>query len=111
MWLLGQAAYIHFTSCKWFIHFLTWKITFSIKDNTGHVPSYSEQSIIMIFDGIICFILFQDGHIEMRKIPVPSHRYTPLKTNWMKIFTPVVEHLKLQIRFNLRTRHVELRVS
>merc|ERR1712045_31176 len=46
---------------------------------------------------------------EMRKIPVPRHRYSPLKENWMKIFEPVVEHLKLQIRFNLKTRNVEVR--
>ncbi|GAB1598997.1 RNA-binding protein PNO1-like [Argonauta hians] len=49
------------------------------------------------------------GKSERRKIPVPSHRYTPLKENWLKIYTPVVEQLKLQIRFNLKTRHVELR--
>nr|QBH72713.1 hypothetical protein [Orthoderella ornata] len=47
--------------------------------------------------------------VEMRKIPVPAHRYTPLKENWMKIFSPIVEHLHLQIRFNLRTRNVEIR--
>lgn len=47
--------------------------------------------------------------IDMRKVPVPAHRYTPLKENWMKIFSPVVEHLKLQIRFNLKTRNVEIR--
>ena len=35
---------------------------------------------------------------EVRKIPVPSHRYTPLKENWMKIFEPIVEHLKLQVK-------------
>lgn len=46
---------------------------------------------------------------NMRKIPVPAHRYTPLKENWLKIFTPVVEHLHLQIRFNLKTRNVEIR--
>lgn len=46
---------------------------------------------------------------EMRKVPIPPHRYTPLKENWMKIYTPVVENLKLQIRFNLKTRNVELR--
>ena len=48
---------------------------------------------------------------DTRKIPVPPHRYTPLKENWMKIFTPVVEHLHLQIRFNLKSRQVELRTS
>ena len=35
---------------------------------------------------------------KVRKIPVPSHRYTPLKENWMKIFEPIVEHLKLQVQ-------------
>ncbi|KZC14192.1 RNA-binding protein pno1 [Dufourea novaeangliae] len=48
---------------------------------------------------------------EQRKISVPAHRYTPLKENWMKIFTPIVEHLQLQIRFNLKTRNVELRTA
>jgi len=52
-----------------------------------------------------------DGKVESRKIPVPPHRYTPLKENWLKIFTPIVEHLKLQIRFNLTSRKVELRSS
>uniref|UniRef100_A0A8C0G7W0 Partner of NOB1 homolog n=1 Tax=Chelonoidis abingdonii TaxID=106734 RepID=A0A8C0G7W0_CHEAB len=52
----------------------------------------------------------RDGKDEMRKIPVPAHRYTPLKENWMKIFTPIVEHLQLQIRFNLKTRNVEIKV-
>merc|ERR1712051_583295 len=46
---------------------------------------------------------------EVRKIPVPSNRYSPLKENWMKIFEPIVQHLKLQIRFNLKTRNVEIR--
>uniref|UniRef100_A0A8C4RCD4 RNA-binding protein PNO1 n=1 Tax=Eptatretus burgeri TaxID=7764 RepID=A0A8C4RCD4_EPTBU len=50
-----------------------------------------------------------EGKCEMRKVPVPPHRYTPLKENWMKIYTPVVEHLQLQIRFNLKTRNVELK--
>ncbi len=37
---------------------------------------------------------------EMRKVPIPPHRYTPLRENWLKIFTPIVEHLHLQIRFH-----------
>ncbi|GAB6023273.1 pre-rRNA-processing protein pno1 [Chamberlinius hualienensis] len=49
------------------------------------------------------------GDEEMRKVAVPSHRYTPLKENWMKIFSPIVEQLKLQVRFNVKTRNVELR--
>ncbi|PWA14055.1 hypothetical protein CCH79_00015813 [Gambusia affinis] len=49
------------------------------------------------------------GPDEMRKIPVPPHRYTPLKENWLKIFTPIVENLQLQVRFNLKTRNVEIK--
>ncbi|XP_032609310.1 RNA-binding protein PNO1-like [Hylobates moloch] len=50
------------------------------------------------------------GKEETRKIPVPANRYTPLKEKWMKkIFTPIVEHLGLLIRFNLKLRNVEIR--
>ncbi|KAL6487562.1 hypothetical protein MHYP_G00041880 [Metynnis hypsauchen] len=49
------------------------------------------------------------GTVEMRKIPVPPHRYTPLKENWLKIFTHIVENLQLQVRFNLKTRNVEIK--
>lgn len=52
---------------------------------------------------------FSETKDNMRKIPVPSHRYTPLKENWVKIFTPIVEHLQLQVRFNLHSRNVEIK--
>jgi len=48
---------------------------------------------------------------ETRKISIPPHRYTPLKQNWMKIYTPIVENLGLQIRCNVKTRCVEIRVG
>jgi RNA-binding protein PNO1 len=50
-----------------------------------------------------------ENGVEIRKISVPAHRYSPLKENWMKLFTPIVEHLHLQIRFNLKNRQVEIR--
>lgn len=50
-----------------------------------------------------------DGKNEMRKIHVPPNRFNPLKDNWMKIYAPIVEYLKLQIRFNLKTRNVEIK--
>ncbi|XKL67117.1 hypothetical protein PGB90_010537 [Kerria lacca] len=46
---------------------------------------------------------------EIRKISVPAHRYTPLRENWLKIVSPIIEHLNLQIRFNLKSRNVEIR--
>ena len=45
----------------------------------------------------------------MRKIHVPPNRFNPLKDNWMKVYTPIVDYLKLQIRFNLKTRNIELK--
>lgn len=51
------------------------------------------------------------ARIEVRKVSVPSHRYSPLKENWMKIYTPIVENLELEVRFNLKTRNVEIRAT
>lgn len=52
--------------------------------------------------------LVSQGKKSMRKIPVPPNRYAPLKENWVKIFDPLVKHLKLQVRFNLKARQVEI---
>lgn len=49
--------------------------------------------------------------IEERKIRVPPHRMSPLKASWPKIYPPLVEHLKLQVRMNLAKKAVELRTS
>eukprot|EP00252_Welwitschia_mirabilis_P011207 TRINITY_DN25230_c0_g1_i1.p1 TRINITY_DN25230_c0_g1~~TRINITY_DN25230_c0_g1_i1.p1 ORF type:complete len:226 (+),score=35.96 TRINITY_DN25230_c0_g1_i1:284-961(+) len=49
------------------------------------------------------------GMPEFRKISVPAHRYTPLKKNWMEIYTPVYEQMKIDIRMNLKNRRVELK--
>lgn len=46
---------------------------------------------------------------EMRKVPVPKHRYGPLKENWVNILTPIVKNLGLQVRFNMKSRVVEIR--
>ncbi|KAM9903233.1 hypothetical protein OXX69_008006 [Metschnikowia pulcherrima] len=49
--------------------------------------------------------------LESRKVPVPPHRMTPLKNTWMKIYPPLVDHLKLQVRMNLKTKTVEMRTN
>ncbi|KAL8918504.1 MAG: hypothetical protein Q9208_007311 [Pyrenodesmia sp. 3 TL-2023] len=36
---------------------------------------------------------------------------TPLKSLWPKIYPPLVEHLKLQVRMNVKGKAVELRTS
>lgn len=49
--------------------------------------------------------------VETRRILIPPHRITPLKSSWPKIYPPLVEHLMLQVRMNIKTRSVELRSS
>lgn len=51
------------------------------------------------------------GKAEYRRVRCPAHRYTPLRENWERLLTPLVEYLKLQVRFNTRTRSVELKTS
>lgn len=49
--------------------------------------------------------------VETRKVSIPPHRMTPLKASWPKIYPPLVEHLKLQCRMNVKSKAVELRSS
>jgi RNA-binding protein PNO1 len=48
---------------------------------------------------------------EFRRIPVPAHRMSPLRRDWVAMYTPMVEHLGLQVRMNEKRRCVEIRVS
>ncbi|XP_010523595.1 PREDICTED: RNA-binding protein pno1-like [Tarenaya hassleriana] len=50
-----------------------------------------------------------EGRIQFRKIPVPPHRYSPIKKAWLDIFTPVHEQMKIDIRMNLKSCKVELK--
>jgi len=52
-----------------------------------------------------------EGKDQYLRVPVPPHRYTPLKAHWMEIYTPIVEHMKIQIRMNPAKRCVELKTS
>jgi len=42
------------------------------------------------------------GKPQFRKVPVPQHRFAPLKRCWMEIYTPVYEHVKVDIRLNIK---------
>lgn len=48
---------------------------------------------------------------ETRSVKIPHHRFPPLKKLWLEVYTPIVEHCKLEIRMNLKTRCVDLRTS
>lgn len=51
------------------------------------------------------------GKIEYRRVRCPPHRLTPLRNQWENLMSPIVEFLKLQIRFNPKQRCVELKTS
>lgn len=46
----------------------------------------------------------------MRSIPVPPNRFSPLKKDWETLVSPIIQHLKLQIRYNTKRRCIEIRV-
>ncbi|EIW60160.1 uncharacterized protein TRAVEDRAFT_70628 [Trametes versicolor FP-101664 SS1] len=48
---------------------------------------------------------------ETRRIPIPPHRMTPLKKDWVNIFSPLTEMLHLQVRMNVQRKSVEIRTS
>ncbi|KAG2486552.1 hypothetical protein HYH03_014853 [Edaphochlamys debaryana] len=52
-----------------------------------------------------------DGKVEFRRVPVPQHRMTPLKTAWLELYKPITENLKLDMRMNLKTKKVEIKAT
>jgi RNA-binding protein PNO1 len=48
------------------------------------------------------------GHANNMRVYVPPQRLTPLRENWMDIYTPIVQHMKLQIRFDPVKKYIEL---
>ncbi|CAD6567992.1 MAG: translation initiation factor eIF3 subunit [Tremellales sp. Tagirdzhanova-0007] len=48
---------------------------------------------------------------EFRRIAIPPHRMSPLKREWVNLYTPMVEMLGLQVRMNVKRRCVEIKTS
>lgn len=46
---------------------------------------------------------------DKRSVRVPPHRMTPLKNSWIKVYEPLVNHLKLQVRMDTKRREVQIR--
>jgi RNA-binding protein PNO1 len=42
------------------------------------------------------------GKPQFRKVPVPSHRFAPLKKAWADIYTLVYEQMRVDIRMNVK---------
>mmetsp|Transcript_2893 Transcript_2893/g.3402 ORF Transcript_2893/g.3402 Transcript_2893/m.3402 type:complete len:259 (-) Transcript_2893:60-836(-) len=51
------------------------------------------------------------GKVEYRRVRCPKHRYTPLRNDWEQMLMPLVQFLKLQVRFNTKTRSIEMKTS
>eukprot|EP00658_Telonema_sp_P-2_P008933 TRINITY_DN13386_c0_g1_i6.p1 TRINITY_DN13386_c0_g1~~TRINITY_DN13386_c0_g1_i6.p1 ORF type:complete len:251 (+),score=60.43 TRINITY_DN13386_c0_g1_i6:202-954(+) len=51
------------------------------------------------------------GRTQLRRVSVPTHRMNPLKNMWIEVTTPIVKHLKLQIRMNIKRKAVEIKTS
>ncbi len=48
---------------------------------------------------------------ETRKVRIPPYQMSRLKSSWPKMYPPLVEHLKLQVRVDLKNKCVEMRSS
>ena len=48
------------------------------------------------------------GRVPMQ-IPVPQHRMTPLKETWLKLYEPITQNMKLDMRMNLKSKKVRRR--
>ncbi len=49
--------------------------------------------------------------MDYRKVLVPMNRLKPLKDNWTTIVKALVEHMKIQVKMNLKKKCVEIRTS
>lgn len=47
--------------------------------------------------------------VQEKSVLIPIHKIKVIKQEWLKIYTAIVEYGKLQIRFNKRTRNIDLR--
>ncbi len=50
-----------------------------------------------------------EDQVHYRSIQIPESKIKVLKQEWLKIYTPIVQIGKLQIRFNPRAKQVEIR--
>ena len=48
--------------------------------------------------------------MPLLQIPVPQHRLTPLRNSWMSLYTPITEHMQLDMRMNLKSKKVGIGV-
>lgn len=80
-------------------------------DTDGDAGAAQQQQDLPTFQKLSARASHGGGKSEYRRIRCPAHRYTPLRENWEQMLTPLVEFLKLQVRFNTHSRSVEIKTS
>ncbi|KAG0365191.1 pre-rRNA-processing protein PNO1 [Gamsiella multidivaricata] len=85
-------------------------------NTTGHAAAETEDMDMETaekpkFTALKANQMASNSTVQQRKIAIPPHRMTPLKNEWMKIYSPLVDHLKLQVRMNVKSKSVEIRTS
>jgi RNA-binding protein PNO1 len=84
-----------------------------LEDNQPETKKQEHKGVVLDSEGKPRFASASKANdrvkIESRKISIPPHRMTPLKNSWPKVYPPLVDQLKLQVRMNLKTKTVELR--
>ena len=84
--------------------------TMEMGEENGEMEQQQVQHVAPNFPALDAAAV-SGGVTEYRRIRCPPNRLTPLRQEWENIMSPVVEYLKLQIRFNPKNRSVELKTS
>lgn len=89
-------------------------ITQIVEDEEGDVPMGEEtndDSAVPTFAPLSASAQSTSARSETRRVPIPPHRFGPLKNDWVNIYSPLTEILGLQVRMNVQRKSVEIRVG
>lgn len=91
--------------------------TMDTQDVPVFAPAKKTQSTSVDLKGqtrrewIFIHLFIFSHYFTLPGVLIPGHRMSPLKKDWVNIYGPLVDLLKLQVRMNPQKRAVELRSS
>ena len=71
-------------------------VSLSVPSDSGKTPKFAPASSYELNGQVVQF----------RRLPVPQHRMTPLKNQWLALYKPITENMGLDMRMNLKSRKV-----
>ncbi|KAK2076616.1 pre-rRNA-processing protein pno1 [Prototheca wickerhamii] len=74
-------------------------VSLSVPSDSGKTPKFAPASSYELNGQVVQF----------RRLPVPQHRMTPLKNQWLALYKPITENMGLDMRMNLKSRKVEIK--